>query len=384
MKKINEKTNVKLEIESDNMAEIIRLLQLSGLSAPVTSTVDYAACNSCGDVHTGSCVNEKINPVNLNYEDWVIQMTNNGAKTFKSVDPKNPNAGVTAYGCNGEEIGHFSSEVAETRGDETQFDWGHREYSSNGFTGNASPAATDFYGRGDLKVRMHGRGDNSMYNVLVKEWQEFLQEYAEDGGTTAVISTLRGTTPAHIELLNDFLKSSDLGKLVAYPKDPTRVVFVPKKQVGSDQIEQVVTHMFDKVEQHFRMQPFVTQTWKIGGPVSMLETICEEESTLDKVTKEWRNFLNESNQVMSKDQLLNYVRNNIDQDLTVQEDTVGNAFDIIGVKKNGVLILFDGHDLFDITVPDDNYQVNMETGAIDFSEHSYLFEKNQTVGMDVL
>jgi hypothetical protein len=129
------------------------------------------------------------------------------------------------------------------------------------------------------------------------------------------------------------------------------------------------------------MQPFVTQTWKIGGPVSMLETICEEESTLDKVTKEWQNFLNESNQVMSKDQLLNYVRNNIDQDLTVQEDTVGNAFDIIGVKKNGVLILFDGHDSFDITVPDGNYQVNMETGAIDFSEHSHLFEKNQTVGM---
>jgi len=385
MKKINEAMNIKLEIETDDINEISRLMTLAGLQGQLGNTAPIqisgphtTSCKTCGSDHDTAIHDHETSVQDCSsYDEWHAQMINDGATVFKSMDPENPEAGVTAFkmdGNNQVRLGHYSDELEETRGNEMEYDWGHRKYSSTGSTGNNTPAATDFYGRGDLRVRMHGRGDNAIYNVLVKEWQEFLKEYQGKDTATAVIKIVRGMTPAHVHELDQFLQSSGEGKLIPYPKDPNRVVYVPKMAATSGNMERIVNKMFDKVEQEFGMQPFRTNDWKIAGDPSMLESLMEENSTLDKIINEWKKFLGESNQTMNKKDLIRFVQTNIDSDLKVMENSVGNEFDLIGFKKPDILILHDGLETFEVIVPEGEFEFNRETRTFDFSDHKSLFE----------
>ena len=299
MKKLNEDVKVKLEIETDDVAEIKRLLKLAGMDSQTISSVDTLGtlhidadkreCDKCGNVHEGSCVSEEVNPVNLNFEDWVIQMNKEGAKVFKSVDPENLNAGVAAYGANGEQIGHFPSEVDETRGDGTEYDWGHRKYSSTGFMGNKTPDATDFHGRGDLRVRMHGRGDNAIYNVLVKEWQKFLREYSnKESKIGAAIVMKRGTTAEHINRIDAFLKQKNMGELMPHPRLSNKAIYIPSKAVDENNIvmdlTKAVENMMASVEERFGTNPLLDD-WKI---MYVFESIDEDTGKSVIETKEYK------------------------------------------------------------------------------------------------
>lgn len=400
MKKINEKVQVKLELETDDMAEIQRLLSLSGLVSKPSKEVQNNSCNVCGEAHEGTCeaigekyceicdgnhttdqhndnlvmnFTEQVDNVNLNYEEWYQQMVNDGAKVFKSMDPENPNAGVTAYAKNGRELGRFSGEVDETRGDEEHFDWGHRKYTGTGFTGDQTPDATDFYGRGDLRVRMHGRGDNAMYNALMKEWQEFLGEYSnKEPKIGAAIVLKRGITLAEINEIDEYLKQNQLGSLRPHPRLSNKAIYIPFEIIDDSglpfNLDKAVEKMKSDVEAKFKVQPFLDD-WKIMY-------------LFEKIDKSTGNGIFEVREIMNGREVLDYVwrHGDIERLRLMDKTNTGDTFDIVGVKKQGntgYIIAFDGIETFEVNFSaDKQFELDRDAEIIYASDVRALMERD--------